>query len=72
MILVVGELVSYGLFLPDAVMNCVSFYIIFMEFVSILENVDALGVPIPKFIKDVINNVDDQLQNNGIGVKEDD
>lgn len=71
MILVVGELVSYGLFLPDAVMNCVSFYIIFMEFVSILENVDALGVPIPKFIKDVINNVDDQLQHNGIGVKED-
>ena len=34
-----------------------------MEIMSILENADALGIPIPKFVKDVINNVDDQLQN---------
>jgi len=62
-ILVVGELVSFGLLLPDTIMNCISFYIIFMEIMSILENADALGIPIPKFVKDVINNVDDQLQN---------
>lgn len=62
MILVVGELISYGLNLPEAVMNGASFYIIFMEVMSILENIDELGVPIPKFVKDVINNVDDQLQ----------
>lgn len=62
MILVVGELISYGLMLPDAVMNGISFYIIFMEVMSILENADALGIPIPKFVKDVINNVDDKLQ----------
>ena len=62
MILVVGELISYGLMLPDAIMNCISFYIIFMEVMSILENADALGIPIPKFVKDVINNVDDKLQ----------
>ena len=62
MILVVGEIISYGLNLPEAVMNGVSFYIIFMEVMSILENLDKLGVPIPKFVKDVINNVDDQLQ----------
>ena len=61
-ILVVGELVSYGLLLPAAVMNGVSFYIIFMEAVSVLENVDKLGVPIPKFVKDAINNVDSTLQ----------
>lgn len=63
MILVVGELVSYGLMLPDTVMNGVSFYIIFMEGMSILENVDELGIPVPGFIKKVINNVDDQLKN---------
>lgn len=62
MILVVGELISYGLMLPDAIMNGVSFYIIFMEIMSILENADELGIPIPKFVKDVINNVDDKLQ----------
>lgn len=62
MILVVGELISYGLMLPDAIMNGISFYIIFMEVMSILENADELGIPVPKFVKDVINNVDDTLQ----------
>ena len=62
MILVVGELVSYGMMLPDVIMNCISFYIIFMEIMSILENLDELGIPIPKFVRDVINNVDDKLQ----------
>ena len=66
MILVVGELISYGLMLPDAIMNGISFYIIFMEIMSILENADALGIPIPKFVRDVINNVDDKLQNTGV------
>lgn len=63
LILVAGELISFGLMLPDAVMNGVSFYIIFMEGMSILENVDELGIPVPGFIKKVINNVDEQLQN---------
>ena len=64
-ILIAGELLSYGLMLPDAIMNCVSFYIIFMEVMSILENADELGIPIPKFVKDAISNVDDKLQNGG-------
>ena len=62
MILIVGELISFGLMLPDTIMNGVSFYIIFMEIMSILENADELGIPIPGFIKDVINNANDQLQ----------
>ena len=61
-VLVIGELLSYALVLPDIVMSLTSFYIIFMEFVSICENVDELGVPIPKFVKDVINNANEQLQ----------
>ena len=62
MILVVGELISYGMMLPDTIMNGISFYIIFMEVMSIMENLDELGIPIPKFVRDVINNVDDKLQ----------
>ena len=62
LILVVGELISYGMLLPDSIMNGISFYIIFMEIMSILENLDELGIPIPKFVSDVINNVDDKLQ----------
>lgn len=65
-ILIIGELFSYALQLPEIIMNLASFYIIFMEFVSICENIDELGVPIPKIIKDVINNVDDKLQNTGV------
>lgn len=63
LILIAGELISFGLMLPDTVMSGVSFYIIFMEGMSILENVDQLGIPVPGFIKKVINNVDDQLKN---------
>lgn len=62
MILIVGELISFGLMLPNTIMNGVSFYIIFMEIMSIIENADELGIPIPGFIKDVINNANDQLQ----------
>lgn len=62
LILVVGELISYGMILPDSIMNGISFYIIFMEVMSIMENLDELGIPIPKFVRDVINNVDDKLQ----------
>ena len=63
LILVVGELISYGMILPDTIMNGISFYIIFMEVMSIMENADELGIPVPKFVRDVINNVDDKLQN---------
>lgn len=60
-ILIVGELLSYALSLPDIIMNLTSFYIIFMEFVSVCENVEQLGIPIPSFIKNAINDVDNEL-----------
>lgn len=55
-ILVIGELFSFALTLPPEVMKFLAFYIIFMELISIIENLDKLGVPIPKSIKKVINN----------------
>ena len=62
-VLGVGELFTCALVLPDYVMVIVSAYIVFMEIMSIIENVDKLGVPIPAFVRDVVNNVDDQLTN---------
>ena len=55
-ILVIGEFFSFALRLPPEVMKFLAFYIIFMELISIIENLDKLGVPIPKSIKKVINN----------------
>ena len=55
-ILVIGELFTFALGLPSEVMKFLAFYIIFMELTSIIENLDKLGVPIPKSITKVINN----------------
>lgn len=60
-ILVIGELFSFSLCLPHYIMSCISFYIIMMEFMSIMENIDKMGVPLPRFISDVINNKDDSI-----------
>lgn len=59
-IIVLGEIFSFGLELPNYIINGILFYIGFMEFMSIVENLDKLGVPIPKKIKSVINNDDEQ------------
>lgn len=69
-VLGVGELFTCALMLPDYVMIMVSAYIVFMEIMSIIENVDKLGVPIPAFVRDVVNNVDDQLYNHHLSEEE--
>ena len=69
-VLGVCELFTCALVLPDYVMIMVSAYIVFMEIMSIIENVDKLGVPIPAFIRDVVNNVDDQLYNHHLSEEE--
>ncbi len=69
-VLGVGELFTCALVLPDYVMIMVSAYIVFMEIMSIIENVDKLGVPIPAFVRDVVNNVDDQLYNHHLSEAE--
>lgn len=57
-ILVIGELFSYGMRIPPVIMASISAYIIFMEFMSIMENLKKMGVPIPGFISKVLNTVD--------------
>ena len=62
-ILFMGELFTYGMRLPSIFINCVSLYIIFMEVVSIFENLDKMGVPIPKFVKKALRNASYKLEN---------
>lgn len=41
----------------------ISIYIMYMELVSVFENADKLGVPIPKFISDKLNNSKNKEKN---------
>ena len=63
-ILAIGALFSYGFSIPLYVLHFISVYIIIMELISICENLNLLGVPIPKFIKNALNEANDQIQNN--------
>lgn len=65
-ILVIGELFSYGLRIPGWIMGAISAYIIFMEFMSVMENLKKMGVPIPGFISKVLNTVDLALKEEDI------
>nr|DAS35702.1 MAG TPA: holin [Caudoviricetes sp.] len=40
----------------SSIAYALSMYVTYMELVSILENTDKLGLPIPKFIRDKLNN----------------
>lgn len=61
-IIVLGELLFYAARLPKQIMNGVIVYICFMEFMSILENLDKLGVRLPAKIKVKLNNTDEQTK----------
>ena len=65
-ILVIGELFSYGMRIQPIIMDGISAYIIFMEFMSIMENLKKMGVPIPGFISKVLNTVDLALKEEDI------
>jgi len=60
--IVIGALVTYAMMLPKYVIMAISAYIIFMELMSIMENCDKLGAPVPKAVRDVVNNVNHSLE----------
>lgn len=59
--LILGELLTIGLTLPRYIITGISIYIVFMEMISIFENLQKLGVPIPKFIQKAIGVAEDIL-----------
>lgn len=64
-IITIGQLFFFGVGLPKYCVAFISFYIILMELISICENLDKLGVPIPKFIKKVLNNAEKKIEDIG-------
>ena len=64
--IVVGLLVTYAMTLPSYIVAGIATYIVLMELMSIFENCDKLGAPMPKAVKDVINNVNDSLNNDSM------
>lgn len=61
LIIVIGLLFTVGMNVPTEILKCIALYIIFMELMSILENLDKLGVPIPAFISKTLNNINDDI-----------
>ena len=57
MIILLTALVVYSVQWPHQIIAIVSVYMILMEIISIMENLDEIGVPIPKWIEKTINNV---------------
>lgn len=62
-IILTAIVVSYGLDIPLYLLKGISLYIIVMEMLSIFENADKMGVPIPGFVKSAINNVHQAIDN---------
>lgn len=62
MILIIGELFEFGLGLPVYIMSLISLYIILMELVSIAENLDKMGVPIPRFFSKGLGKLNETIQ----------
>ena len=73
MILFVGEIFTAGLNFPYYILKAFSIYIMFMEVVSICENLKKLGVPIPKFVDKALESMNEIIQNgrNDTEVKDD-
>lgn len=69
-VIAIGQLFFYGVGLPRYCIGFISFYIVLMELVSIAENLDKLGVPIPKFIHKVLSNANNKIENIGADEKE--
>ena len=57
----IAQLFLYAVGLPKGIASGVSFYIALMELISICENLDKLGVPIPKFVKRALRNAEEKI-----------
>lgn len=60
--ILVGEIFVIGFGLTSLVADGISLYIIIMELISICENLEGLGVPIPKFIKKALAIANEEIK----------
>lgn len=57
-ILLVGYLFTWGINAPKYIMIGITIYIIIMELISLSENLDKMGVPLPKPLKKALRNAE--------------
>lgn len=60
--ILIGEVFVTGFNITDYLAAGISIYIIIMELISIFENLEELGVPIPKFIKKALAVANEEIQ----------
>lgn len=63
--ILIGEIFVVGFGLTAYIAAGVSIYIIVMELISICENLEKLGVPIPKFIKKALMVANTEINEDG-------
>lgn len=57
-ILLVGYIFTWTINAPKYIMIALTIYIVIMELISLSENLDRMGVPLPKFIKKALRNAE--------------
>ena len=60
-VILMGEIFVAGMNLPRAVSSGISLYLIIMELISICENLEKLGVPIPNFIRKALDTTEEKI-----------
>lgn len=60
-ILLLFEVAQIALCLPSYISTFIALYIVFMESYSICENLGAIGVPIPSFVKKTLKQTTDDM-----------
>ena len=61
-VIIIGEIFVLGFGLSNFLADGISIYLIVMELISICENLDKLGVPIPQFIKKALAETNEKIQ----------
>lgn len=69
--IILGEVLVAGLCVPKIIVSGISAYVIFMEIISIMENLHKLGVPIPKAIIMAFGTMNNTLNGNTDELSED-
>lgn len=62
-ILLVGIMFTWTIGAPKYIMIGLTVYIIIMELISLSENLDKMGVPLPKPLKNALRNAEYKLNN---------
>lgn len=65
-IIAIGVLFRWAINLPDYIVIGLTIYVLIMELVSISENLDKMGVPLPKWIQKALRNAEYKIQNENL------